>query len=116
MQLKLHKPTTVIGYSLSMCARYVDSTNPGRSNLVFRSKPIAEAEMSNRIIKPNSRASPIANQKGVGEDAETAGNHNPFIHSDHFYSASSSPLLLRSAPDTARILCRSFTPKRHMQL
>ena len=37
-----------IGYSLRMCARYVDSTNPGRSNLVFRSKP--EAEMSNRLI------------------------------------------------------------------
>src|SRR6218665_3123284 len=33
-----------------------------------------------------------------------------FIHSDHFYRASSSPLLLRSGPDTARILCRSFTP------
>ena len=29
-----------------------------------------------------------------------------FIHSDHFYSAFSSPHLLRSAPDTARILCR----------
>src|SRR6218665_330070 len=39
-----------------------------------------------------------------------------FIHSGHFYSASSSPLLLRRAPDTARILCRSFTPKRHRQL
>ena len=38
------------------------------------------------------------------------------IHSDHFYSASSSPLLLRSAPDTARILCRSFASKRHRQL
>src|SRR6218665_1207648 len=33
-----------------------------------------------------------------------------FIHSDHFYSSSSSPLLLRSAPDTARIPCQSFTP------
>jgi len=32
------------------------------------------------------------------------------------YSASSSPLLLRSAPDTAQILCRSFTPKRHRQM
>ena len=32
------------------------------------------------------------------------------IHSDHFYSASSSPLLLRGAPNTARILCRNFTP------
>ena len=39
-----------------------------------------------------------------------------FIHSDHFYSATWSPLLLRSAPDTARILCRSFTLKRHRQL
>ena len=39
-----------IGYSLRMCARHVDSTNPGRSNLVFRSKPIAEAEMSIRLI------------------------------------------------------------------
>ena len=39
-----------------------------------------------------------------------------FIHSGYFHSASSSPLLLRGAPDTARILCRSFTPKRHRQL
>jgi len=39
-----------IGYSLRMCARHVDSTNPGRSNLVFRSKPIPEAEISNRLI------------------------------------------------------------------
>jgi len=39
-----------IGYSLRMCAQHVDSTNPGRSNLVFRSKPIAEPEMSNRLI------------------------------------------------------------------
>src|SRR6218665_1347818 len=39
-----------------------------------------------------------------------------FIHSGHFCSASSSPLLVRSSPDTARILCRSFTPKRHRQL
>jgi len=36
-----------------------------------------------------------------------------FIHS--FYSAS-SPLQLRGAPDTARILCRNFTPKHHRQL
>src|SRR6218665_3462524 len=31
------------------------------------------------------------------------------IHLDLFYSAYSSPLLRRSAPDTARILCLSFT-------
>src|SRR6218665_2503878 len=40
-----------------------------------------------------------------------------FIHSfiQAIYSAY-SPLLLRSAPNTARILCRSFTQKRHGQL
>src|SRR6218665_2507137 len=39
-----------------------------------------------------------------------------FFHSDHFYSASSCILLLRGAPDSARILCRSFKPKHHRQL
>ena len=39
-----------------------------------------------------------------------------FIHSGCFFSASSSPLLLRGTLDTARILCLSFTPKRHRQL
>jgi len=38
------------------------------------------------------------------------------IHSGYFYSASSSPLLLRGAPDRARILCRRYTPMRHTQL
>ena len=51
MQLELLKPTMANDYSLRMCARHVDSTNPGRSNLVFRSKPIPEAEMSNRLIQ-----------------------------------------------------------------
>src|SRR6218665_1695148 len=46
-----------------------------------------------------------------------AGTKNlSFIHSVYFHIASSSPLLLRGAPDTARILCQSFTPKRHRQL
>jgi len=40
----------------------------------------------------------------------------PLIHSGYFYSTSSSPLLLGGAPDTAWILCQSFTPKRHTQL
>ena len=39
-----------------------------------------------------------------------------FIHSGYFYSASSRPLLLRGASDTARILCRSFTLKCYRQL
>src|SRR6218665_1693805 len=44
----------------------------------------------------------------------TGGSQNPstwfypFIHSGYFYSTSSSPRLLRSAPDTAWILCREF--------
>ena len=41
---------------------------------------------------------------------------NSLIHSGYFYSASSSPPLLGGASDTARIMCRSFTPKRHRQL
>src|SRR6218665_3692963 len=36
-----------------------------------------------------------------------------FIHIEYF---SSSPLLLRGTPDTAQILCRSFTSKRYRQL
>src|SRR6218665_1466641 len=39
-----------------------------------------------------------------------------FIHSGYFCSAASNPLLLRGAPDTAQILCRSFAPKHHRQL
>src|SRR6218665_3048057 len=38
MQLKLHKPTIAIGYSLQICAQHVDSTNPGPINVVFRTK------------------------------------------------------------------------------
>src|SRR6218665_1259340 len=39
-----------------------------------------------------------------------------FIQAMAFYSASSRPLLPRGAPDTARIVCRNFAPKRHRQL
>jgi len=47
---------------------------------------------------------------------QTDDNTLSFIHSDYLYSASSSPLLLRGATDTARVLCRNFSPKRHRQL
>ena len=43
-------------------------------------------------------------------------NRTEYRFSPNLYSASSSPLLLKSAPGTARILCRNFTPKRHWQL
>jgi|SRR6218665_1846865 len=39
-----------------------------------------------------------------------------FIHFGYFYSASLSTLLLRGIPDTGRILCQSFTPKRHRRM
>src|SRR6218665_1974304 len=48
--------------------------------------------------------------------AEQNGLIYLFIHSSYFYIASSSPLLFRGAPNTARILCLSFTPKNHRQL
>src|SRR6218665_1012380 len=38
------------------------------------------------------------------------------ICSSYLYCASSSPPLLRGATDTARILCWSFTSRRHRQL
>ena len=38
------------------------------------------------------------------------------IHSGYFCSSSSSAQLLRGAPNTARIMVRSFTPKRYRQL
>ena len=41
---------------------------------------------------------------------------NSFKHSGYLYCAFSSPLLLRGAPYTARILCRNFTLKRHRKL
>src|SRR6218665_1809310 len=44
------------------------------------------------------------------------GRKYRLIHSVYFCDGSSSPLLLRGAPDTALILCRSFMPKRHWQL
>src|SRR6218665_1353055 len=63
VQLKLHKLTMAIGHSLRMCTRHVDSTNPDRSNLVFMSKPIPEAEMSNRLIHDPFSLQPQSNHK-----------------------------------------------------
>src|SRR6218665_2726071 len=51
------------------------------------------------------------------ERTNTGKEFKKQVHSGYFYSAFSSPLLLlKGTPDTARILCRSFTPKRHRQL
>src|SRR6218665_371319 len=42
--------------------------------------------------------------------------YHSFIHSGYFHNASSSLPLLRGATDTARILCRTFTPMRQRKL
>src|SRR6218665_1768172 len=52
---------------------------------------------------------------GLIQEPHKYAPHHSFVPS-YFYSASSSPLLLRVAPDSARILCWSFTPKRRRQL
>ena len=39
-----------------------------------------------------------------------------FIHSGHFYSAPSSPLLLRGAPDYSMDTVSEFHPEAHKQL
>src|SRR6218665_1618626 len=53
----------------------------------------------------------------VGPTSGTGCLIHLFIHSFRlFIQHLSSPLLLRGASDTAWILCRSFTPKRHRQL
>src|SRR6218665_3793324 len=62
-QLKLHKPTMAISYTLRMCAPHVDSTNPGRSNLVFRSKPIGAVHKG----RPQRRGGGLV-KCGLGEE------------------------------------------------
>src|SRR6218665_888414 len=63
-----------------------------------------ESRQDSTLVRKNERCFQISQ----------TGKH--FIHSRYFYSASLSPLLLGGAPDTARILCRSFMPKHHRQL
>src|SRR6218665_1171405 len=79
-----HSFTVLVGFPLGLI---------GRLDLVLRSAA--------RLIGHISKYASVS-----------AYMRHSFIHSDHFYSASSSPL--RSAP--TRILCRSFKPKRHRQL
>ena len=43
-------------------------------------------------------------------------DHHTFIHSGHFYSASSSPLLLRGAPDYSTNTVSEFHAEAHRQL
>ena len=66
---------------------------------------------SNSMPYPDLTWLPIA----VNE-INNVNDKNSVIHPGHFYSDSSSPLLLRGATNTPRILCRSFTSKRHRQL
>src|SRR6218665_1663857 len=67
------------------------------------------------LLYNNPRALTEAQVKCWSRSEDDSFFHS-FIHSGHIYSASSSPLLFRGDPDTARILCRSFAPRRHKQL
>jgi len=70
-------------------------------------------------FKVRQSSASLRHPQAVTRQPSLSDNFPPslFIHLCYFYdSASSSPLLLRGAPNTARILCRSFTPKRQRQL
>src|SRR6218665_1842510 len=47
---------------------------------------------------------------------ETHPGIHTFIHSGHFYSAPSSPLLLRGAPDYGKATVSEFHAEAHRQL
>ena len=72
---------------------------------------------SQRRIGGGRRRRPRLVEIATHDDSQP-GNFSSysFIHSGYFYSASTGLLLLRGAPETARILCQSFMPKRHRQL
>jgi len=78
-------------------------------SLIFNIALTSWVKLWDRRIDPRSRHS-------LRRYAMSRNSQQSLVHSGHFYSASSSPLLLRGAPDTARIVCRSFTPMRHRQL
>src|SRR6218665_1756742 len=75
MQLKLHKLTINIGYSLRMCTCLVDSTNPGRSNEMYLGlrQTDPEAEMSNRFIASDPTHCACAHD---GVDSTNPGQSN----------------------------------------
>ena len=92
-----------------------------------RSRIVAYPEISLLVLCPvygnsnngcyssnsNSHSNPLIETTLIPNKEKQAS----FIHSfNYFYSASSSPLLLRSASATARILCRNFTPKSNRWL
>jgi len=89
----------ISGTALLWLKSYLSSRSKLLSYLSSLSKPLTTAH--------NPSHSPVGSLKALSWVRSSS-----FIHSGHFYSASSSLLLLRGAPDTARILCRSFTPKR----
>src|SRR6218665_134419 len=72
--------------------------------------------MAKQTPRNRSAGSGNRSKNSIKNHGYYAGINASFIHSDHFYSASSSPLLFRSAPKTARILWRSFTPESHRQM
>ena len=74
--------------------------------LTLLSDALARTPESDRVIS-NTR------QKGI---LISKGSLHSFIHSGYFYSASSSPLLLRGAPDYSTDTVSEFHAEAHRQL
>ena len=87
-------------------------TNQAEEVSIFQTQAEEEQRLSGMKINQGT----IYRLKAQGRPKLDIPGCYLFIRSGYFYSASSSPLLLRGAPDTARILYQSFTPKRHRQL
>src|SRR6218665_1150774 len=104
----------------------LSSRSPSTSESVF---PVGDTGRSDTLAgRPPKQQSLSINNNRAGLEATTNTDMHlrvsvcihsfihSFIHSIRFYSASSCLRLHRSAPDTARILCRSFTPNRNRKL
>ena len=81
---------------------------PWMGTVLGFSSTIAETKCLNSAGAPSLAVPAFSFDRQGGR----VGDVDSFIHSGYFYRASLSPLLLRSAPDTARILCQSFTKRQ----
>ena len=83
-------------------------------HLLFRS---TLPSLCRRYLRGGNVPMPVTNEAKIKRPIQKDSTTNKdTIHSSYFHNDSSSPILLRSASDTERILCRSFTPKLHRQL
>src|SRR6218665_1619996 len=88
------------------------------SNLQERWRELSGTSRGNLgSSKGNPNESPGSNaQRRPKHDIALERNPSSFIHSGHFYSAPSSPLLLRGAPDYSTDTVSEFHAEAHRQL